>query len=208
MINTCLGTEERDLWKLAALCYSSSQNQSLFDRAAIGALCGNTGKYTNFSIFAKFFMAPISGFFLFSSLEKSITSRISEPLLQIAQTWEDRAWALLIGHLDVTMEEMVRSATIGDNIDLPASYWKQKQPIENLLQKASATTDQQDSIYRKIQEFLIEDDFGNLAEYINQLECTNKHEARFIAHLAITLQQLTVTNTSNNPIRLAQYLFP
>ena len=44
LINTCLGTEERDLWKLAALCYSSSQNQSLFDRAAIGALCGNTGK--------------------------------------------------------------------------------------------------------------------------------------------------------------------
>ena len=129
------------------------------------------------------------------------SSKTSEPLLQIAQTWEDRAWALLIGHLDVTMEEMVRSATIGDNIDLPASYWKQKQPIENLLQKASATTDQQDSIYRKIQEFLIEDDFGNLAEYINQLECTNKHEARFIAHLAITLQQLTVTNTSNNPIR-------
>ena len=106
------------------------------------------------------------------------------------------------------MEEMVRSATIGDNIDLPASYWKQKQPIENLLQKASATTDQQDSIYRKIQEFLIEDDFGNLAEYINQLECTNKHEARFIAHLAITLQQLTVTNTSNNPIRLALCFFP
>ena len=103
------------------------------------------------------------------------------------------------------MEEMVRSATIGDNIDLPASYLKQKQPIENLLQKASATTDQQDSIYRKIQEFLIEDDFGNLAEYINQLECTNKHEARFIAHLAITLQQLTVTNTSNNPIRLAHF---
>ena len=135
------------------------------------------------------------------------SSKISEPLLQIAQTWEDRAWALLIGHLDVTMEEMVRSATIGDNIDLPASYWKQKQPIENLLQKASATTDQQDSIYRKIQEFLIEDDFGNLAEYINQLECTNKHEARFIAHLAITLQQLTVTNTSNNPIRLALCFF-
>ena len=141
-------------------------------------------------------------------LMKLESLKISEPLLQIAQTWEDRAWALLIGHLDVTMEEMVRSATIGDNIDLPASYWKQKQPIENLLQKASATTDQQDSIYRKIQEFLIEDDFGNLAEYINQLECTNKHEARFIAHLAITLQQLTVTNTSNNPIRLAQYLFP
>ena len=133
-----------------------------------------------------------------------------EPLLQIAQSWEDRAWALLIGHLDVTMEEMIRSATIGDNLDLPASYWKQKQPIENLLQKASATTDQQDSIYRKIQEFLIEDDFGNLAEYINQLECTNKHEARFIAHLAITLQQLTVTNTSNNPIRFVQnfHIYP
>jgi len=161
------GTEERDLWKLAALGYSGSQNQSLFDRAAIGALCGNT-----------------------------------EPLLQIAQSWEDRAWALLIGHLDVTMEEMIRSGTIGDNLDLPATYWKQKQPIENLLQKASATTDQQDSIYRKIQEFLIEDDFGNLAEYINQLECTNKHESRFIAHMAITLQQLTVTNTSNNPIRV------
>ena len=105
------------------------------------------------------------------------------------------------------MEEMIRSGTIGDNLDLPASYWKQKQPIENLLQKASATTDQQDSIYRKIQEFLIEDDFGNLAEYINQLECTNKHEARFIAHLAITLQQLTVTNTSNNPIRFVQTTF-
>ena len=106
-----------------------------------------------------------------------------------------------MGYLDVTLEELIRSGTIGDNLDLPQSYWKQKQPIENLLQKACATTENSDSIYRKIQEFLIEDDFGNLGEFINQLECTSKHESRFIAHMAIVLQHLNVTNTSNNAIR-------
>ena len=33
----------------------------------------------------------------------------SEPLLQIATSWEDRLWALLKGYVDVTMEEHIRS---------------------------------------------------------------------------------------------------
>ena len=33
----------------------------------------------------------------------------SEPLLQIATSWEDRLWALLKGYVDVAMEEHIRS---------------------------------------------------------------------------------------------------
>merc|ERR1712062_28998 len=89
----------------------------------------------------------------------------------------------------------------GENLDLPAFYWKQKQPIQALLQKANATTRGQD-IFRRVQEFLIENDFGNLAEYLNSIEPETKHEGRFIAHLSIILQQLDITNASNTPIKL------
>ena len=83
-------------------------------------------------------------------------------------------------------------ATIGQNDDLPLSYWKQKQPIETLLQKASATM-VDSSIHRKIQELLIENDFPTLAEYLETAEATTKHEARFLAHMSIVLQQLRNT---------------
>jgi len=157
------GVESRDLWKSAAQAYSSSPNQSLLDRAAIGALCGN-----------------------------------SEPLLQIASSWEDRLWALLKGFVDVAMEEHIRSATIGERVDLPSSYWKQKQPIESLLQKAAATV-ASGSIHRRIQELMIENDFGSLADFVEQAEAVSKHDARFLAHLSIVLQQLSI-ETSTKPI--------
>ena len=161
-----LGTEGRDLWKLAAHAYSSSPNQPMLERATIGALCGN-----------------------------------SEPLLQISNSWEDRLWALLKGYLDVTLEEHIRSSTIGQSEDLPLSYWKQKQPIETLLQKASATMSEK-SIHRKIQELLIENDFVNLAEFLETAEPNSKQEARFLAHMTIVLQQLSIENASSVPIHV------
>ena len=90
------------------------------------------------------------------------------------------------------LKKPLLKATIGQNDDLPLSYWKQKQPIETLLQKASATM-VDSSIHRKIQELLIENDFPTLAEYLETAEATTKHEARFLAHMSIVLQQLRKT---------------
>ena len=87
----------------------------------------------------------------------------------------------------MAMEEHIRSATIGERVDLPSSYWKQKQPIESLLQKAAATV-ASGSIHRRIQELMIENDFGSLADFVEQAEAMSKHDARFLAHLSIVLQ--------------------
>jgi len=56
-------------------------------------------------------------------------------------------------------------------------------------------------MFRRVQEFLIENDFGNLAEFLNETKPENKHEARFVAHLTITLQHLNVSNASNTPLK-------
>jgi len=162
------GTEARDIWKLAALNFSSSPSLSLHERGIIGALSGN-----------------------------------SEPLLQLAKTWEDRIWALLKSSVDVTVEEAIRANVIGSPEELPASYWKQKQPVEVLLQRASATmnTKQQNSIYRRIQELLILDDFEELARVMDSMEPANKHQARFLAHLAIVLQHSGVGSISFECVR-------
>ena len=61
--------------------------------------------------------------------------------------------------------------------------------------------DGQNNIFRCVQERLIENDFGNLAEYLNELEPESKHESRFIAHLAIILQQHNIGNMSTNPLK-------
>ena len=58
------------------------------------------------------------------------------------------------------------------------------------------------SIHRKIQELLIENDFVNLAEFLETAEPNSKQEARFLAHMTIVLQQLSIENASSVPIHV------
>ena len=62
------------------------------------------------------------------------------------------------------------------------------------------------SIHRKIQELLIENDFVTLAEYLEEAEATTKHEARFLAHMSIVLQQNRNT-VLNIQVSLKQFMF-
>ena len=98
---------------------------------------------------------------------------------------------------DVSVEVEVRANVLGSNEDLPASYWKQKQPIESLLHRAGATSsDRQKTIYRKIQELLILDNFEELGRVMDSMEAENKHQARFLAHLAIVLHHAGISSIS------------
>ena len=122
----------------------------------------------------------------------------SEPLLQLAKSWDDRIWAFLKSSVDVTVEEAIRANVLGNSDDLPLSYWKQKQPVEVLLQRASATMNstQNNTIYRRVQELLILDDFEELGRAMDTMVATSKHQARFLAHLAIVLQHYGTGNIS------------
>jgi len=121
----------------------------------------------------------------------------SEPLLQLAKSWQDRVWAFLKAAIDVTVEDGIRQHVIGSSGDLPASYWSQKQPVEVLLQRASVAATGSDSLYRRVQELLILDDFEELGRAMDKIEPTNKHQARFLAHLAIVLQNAGVESISS-----------
>jgi hypothetical protein len=118
----------------------------------------------------------------------------SEPLLQLAKSWEDRLWALLTAAIDVIIEQSITESIMGSRESLPDSFWKQNQPVENLLQKAAAGGNSQEkkTIFRKIQEFLILDDLEGLGSHIETIEAANKHQARFLAHMSTVLQSIGV----------------
>ena len=97
----------------------------------------------------------------------------------------------------MTVEDGIRQHVIGSSSDLPASYWSQKQPVEVLLQRASVAATGNDSLYRRVQELLILDDFEELGRAMDKMEPTNKHQARFLAHLAIVLQNAGVESISS-----------
>ena len=63
--------------------------------------------------------------------------------------------------------------------------------------KAATTNAQQNqTIYRQVQELLILNDFEALGRAMDEMTPENKHQARFLAHLAIVLQNAGVINIS------------